>query len=78
MDSILLICDTYRKTKRVYCYLICQAQNPSTISQNYSPVTQDHHLKMMTQHSKNATFLSIESCPAHDGSLLDFDPTLEK
>ena len=57
MDSILPICDTCRKNERGYFYLTCQEQNTFTVSQNDPPVSQDHHLKMMTQHNKNATFM---------------------
>ena len=52
MDSILPICSTCRKTERVYSYLMCYAQSNPTVSQNDPPVAQNHHLKMMTQHSK--------------------------
>ena len=57
MDLIIPLCDTCRKNKRGYFYLKFHAQNTLIISQNDPPVAQDHHLKMMTQHSKNATFL---------------------
>ena len=57
MDLILPLYHNYRKIERGYFYLTFQAQNPLTVSQNDPPVAQDHHFKMMTQHSKNTTFL---------------------
>ena len=57
MDLILPLFDTCRKPERGYCILTFQAQNPLTISQNDPLVVEDYHFKMMTQHSKNATFL---------------------
>ena len=68
MDFILPICDTCRKNKIGYCYVTCYSQKNPTFSQNYPPVAQDHHFKMMTQHSKNATFLK-KNASSYEGIL---------
>ena len=52
MDFILQICNTCRKTKRVYCSMTCQEQKPLIVLQNYSPFSQNHHFKIMPFHSK--------------------------
>ena len=41
-----------------------QEQKNPTVSQTDPPVTQNHHLKMMTQHSKNKLFCTFSGLEA--------------
>jgi hypothetical protein len=72
MNLILPVYDTCRKIEIHYWYLICYAQKPSTVSENYLPVAQNHRLKMMTQPSKNADFLHFRWLRSPFGKALSY------
>jgi hypothetical protein len=60
------------KMREVIVLVMCYKQQTPPISQKDSSVAQNHHLKMMTQGSKNAEFLHFQWLRSPFGKALSY------